>query len=57
MSADPGKVATIQAWERPKTVKEVKSFLQTVQFNRVYMAAETPEEMSYSELTAPESPH
>ena len=43
----------LQALERPKTVKEVKSFLQTVQFNRVYMAAETPEEMSYSELTAP----
>ena len=34
MSADPGKVATIQAWERPKAVKEVKSFLQMVQFKR-----------------------
>ena len=53
MLTDPEKVAIIQAWERPRTVKEVKSFLQTVQFNRIYMAAETSEEMSYSELTAP----
>ena len=53
MTADPEKTAVIKNWPSPKTVKDVKSFLQTVQFNAVYMAAEEPEEMNYPELTAP----
>ena len=36
----------------PRTVKEVKSLLQTLQYNAVYMAAEEGEK-SYVELTAP----
>ena len=27
MSVDPGKVSTIEEWERPTNVKEVRSFL------------------------------
>ena len=50
---DPEKTAVIKSWPSPKTVKDVKSFLQTVQFNAVYMAAEEPGEMNYPELTAP----
>ena len=34
-------------------MKEVKSLLQTVQYNAVYMGAERPGEISYPELTAP----
>ena len=52
MSADPDKVKLIKSWPAPRTVAEVKSFLQTVQFNSVYMAAEEGE-MTYPELTAP----
>ena len=51
MTADPDKAKIIQDWPSPRTVRDVKSFLQTVQFNSVYMAAETPEERSYPELT------
>ena len=43
----------IRDWPAPKTVKDVKSFLQTVQFNAVYMAAEKEGEINYPELTAP----
>lgn len=53
MSEDPEKTAVIRNWPAPKTVREVKSFLQTCQFNSVYMAAEEPGEMNYPELTAP----
>ena len=52
MSEDPEKTAVIRNWPAPKTVREVKSFLQTCQFNSVYMAAEEPGEMNYPELTA-----
>ena len=34
-------------------MKEVKSLLQTVQYNAVYMGAERQGELSYPELTAP----
>ena len=53
MVADPAKTEVIRRWPRPKTVKDVKSFLQTVQFNSVYMGAELPSEMNYPELTEP----
>ena len=53
MSSDPEKVAVIRDWPAPRTVRDVKSFLQTVQFNAVYMAAELEGEMNYPELTAP----
>ena len=53
MAADPAKTEVIKNWPAPKTVRDVKSFLQTVQFNAVYMAAELEGEMNYPELTAP----
>ena len=53
MSADPAKTEVVRNWPAPKTVRDVKSFLQTVQFNAVYMAAEKEGEMNYPELTAP----
>ena len=46
MSVDPDKVQLIKSWPRPRTVTEVKSFLQTVQFNAVYMAAQLPGELN-----------
>ena len=45
MAGDPAKCAVIKEWPAPKTVKEVKSLLQTLQFNRVYMGAEKAGEM------------
>ena len=53
MRADPEKTKIIEDWPRPQTVKEVKSFLQTVQFNNIYMAAEREDEKTYPGLTAP----
>ncbi len=53
MSPDPEKANLIQNWPAPLTVRDVKSFLQTVQFNSAYMGAEEPGEMTYAELTAP----
>ena len=52
MRADPAKAQVIKEWPSPRTVKEVKSLLQTLQYNAVYMAAEDGEK-SYVELTAP----
>ena len=52
MRADPSKAQVIKEWPSPRTVKEVKSLLQTLQYNAVYMAAEEGEK-SYVELTAP----
>ena len=52
MRADPGKTQVIREWPSPRTVREVKSLLQTLQYNAVYMAAEEGEK-SYVELTAP----
>ena len=53
MVVDPAKAEVVRNWPAPKTVRDVKSFLQTVQFNSVYMAAEEEGEMNYPELTAP----
>ena len=53
MNHDPEKVAVIRDSAAPKTVRDVKSFLQTCQFNSVYIAAEMEGEMNYPELTAP----
>ena len=53
MSDDPDKVKVIKEWPAPKTVRDVKSFLQTCQFNSVYLAAEKDGEMNYPALTAP----
>ena len=52
MKADPAKAQVVKEWPSPRTVKEVKSLLQTLQYNAVYMAAEEGEK-SYVELTAP----
>ena len=37
MSPDPEKTAIIRNWPAPLTVRDVKSFLQTVQFNAAYL--------------------
>ena len=42
MSPDPEKTAIIRNWPAPLTVRDVKSFLQTVQFNAAYLGAEEP---------------
>ena len=39
MKADPAKAQVVKEWPSPRTVKEVKSLLQTLQYNAVYMAA------------------
>ena len=52
MSPDPEKCSTIKQWPSPKSIKEVKSFLQTVQFNAKFMGSEGSEE-SFPDLTAP----
>ena len=39
MKADPAKAQVVKVWPSPRTVKEVKSLLQTLQYNAVYMAA------------------
>ena len=44
--------AVIRKWPRPKSNAEVKSFLQTVQFNSKFMAG-GPGELSFAELTTP----
>ena len=50
MSADPQKCAVIRNWPAPKSCSEVKSFLQTVQFNAKFLGGE-PGELSYPEIT------
>ena len=51
MSPDHAKVQDIKAWPAPQSNDEVKSFLQTVQFDAAYMCKEdgTP----YADVTAP----
>jgi hypothetical protein len=49
MSPDPEKTAIIRTWPAPLTVRDVKSFLQTVQFNSAYLGAEAPGELNYAE--------
>ena len=53
MSPDPEKCDTIKNWPSPKTTKEVKSFLQTVNFNSKFLGSFNGEGESYPELTAP----
>ena len=53
MSEDTEKTSVIRNWPAPKTVREVKRFLQTCSFNSVYMAAEEVGEMNFPELMAP----
>ena len=52
MRAGPAKARVIKEWPSPKTMRELKSLLQTLQYNAVYMAMEDGER-SYAELTAP----
>ena len=51
-SPDPEKCDIIKEWPAPKSTSEVKSFLQTVQFNAKFMGGEAGE-VTYPELTAP----
>ena len=53
MSPDPEKCNTIKNWPSPKSKKEVKSFLQTVQFNSKFLGAVNGDGDSYPELTNP----
>ena len=53
MSPDPEKCATIKDWPSPKSKKEVKSFLQTVQFNSKFLGSINGEGESYPDLTVP----
>ena len=46
------KADIIRQWPRPVTVREIKSFLATLQFNTVYLAAEKGEE-TYTQLVEP----
>ena len=52
VSADPEKCGIIKEWPAPKNTSEVKSFLQTAQFNAKFMGGESGEP-TYPELTAP----
>ena len=52
MSPDPEKCTIIHQWPSPKSSAEVKSFLQTVQFNAKFLTGK-PGERSYPELTQP----
>ena len=52
MSPDPEKCSVIKNWHAPKSSSEVKSFLQTVQFNSKLLGGK-PGELSYPELTEP----
>ena len=38
MSPDPEKCSIIKDWPAPQNLKEVKSFLQTVQFNKKFLS-------------------
>ena len=52
MSPNPPKCKIIKEWPAPKSNSEVKSFLQTVQFNAKFMGGK-PGHKSYPELTQP----
>ena len=52
MSPDPEKCSIIKQWPAPKSATEVKSFLQTVQFNSKFLTGQAGE-VSYPELTKP----
>ena len=52
VSPDPEKCKIIKNWPAPKNSSEVKSFLQTVQFNAKFMGGKAGES-TYPDLTAP----
>ena len=52
MSPDSEKCSIIKNWPAPKSSSELKSFLQTVQFNFKFLGSK-PGELSYPELTEP----
>ena len=52
MSPDPEKCKIIKQWPQPKSTAEVKSFLQTAQFNAKFLAGKHGD-ISYPELTKP----
>ena len=52
MSPDPEKCSIIQEWPAPTNVKEVKSFLQTVQFNKKFLSGKNGAK-SFPDLTEP----
>ena len=52
MSTDPDKCRVLKEWVRPESGKEVKSFLQTVQFNAKFLGG-TDDQDSYPALTEP----
>ena len=52
MSPDPDKCKITKQWPQPKSSAEVKSFLQTAQFNARFLAGKDGE-ISYPELTKP----
>ena len=51
MSIDPERKAFIRQWAEPKDKKEVKSFLQTVAFCKVFMRP--GQKRTYADVTAP----
>ena len=53
MSPDPQKCDAIKSWPSPTSKKEVKSFLQTVQFNSKFLGSVNGEGESYPDITAP----
>ena len=52
MKVDPEKVRVIRDWPRPKDKTGVKSFLQTVQFCKVFMRPRG--DRMYVDVTTPE---
>ena len=52
MSTDPDKCKVIRNWPAPVNCNEVKSFLQTVQFNAKFLGCKTGE-LFYPDLTEP----
>ena len=51
MSPDPQNVEIIKKWPEPKNKREVKSFLQTVQFCSIFMRPGNGE--TVSDITKP----
>ena len=52
MSPDLDKCKIIREWPGPQSRAEVKSFLQTIQFNAKFLCGK-PGEASYPEVTEP----
>ena len=51
MSPDPDKVKIIKDWPRPEDKSAIKSFLQTVQFSRIFMQPD--DGSTIADITAP----